>query len=126
MSRAMQRPMGQMPARLVFFGVALGVVGTSLRKHAEDVGELVVALGSRTDSSDVAMAIALGHWGVVLLVVGAVVVLAGLVMIALAGRHKQRHCAMNPRPCSAACHDLTSAPSSLAEPSQRVGGARAA
>ena len=80
----------------------------SVNKHCESVGELVVALGSRTDSSDVAMAVALGHLGLVLLVVGAVVVLAGLVVIALAGRHKQRRCAMDPRRCSTPC--LTAAP----------------
>jgi hypothetical protein len=84
-------------------GVAIGVVGASVNKHSESVGELVVALGSRTDSSDVAMAVALGHLGLVLLAVGAVVVLAGLVVIALAGRHKQRRCAMDPRRCSTPC-----------------------
>ena len=88
MSEAMQRQWGQMPAWLVFSGVAIGVVEASVNKHSESVGELMVALGSRTDSSDVAMAVALGHLGLVLLVVGAVVVLAGLVVIALAGRHK--------------------------------------
>ena len=67
MSEAMQRPWGQMPAWLVFSGVAIGVVGASVNKHSESVGELVVALGSRTDSSDVAMAVALGHLGLVLL-----------------------------------------------------------
>jgi hypothetical protein len=126
MSEAMQRQWGQMPAWLVFAGVAVGIVGASVNKHAESVGELVVALGSRTDSSDVAMAVALGRWGLLLLVVGAVVVLAGLVLIALAGRHEQRHCATDLRRCSVACHDLRSARSLPSQPSQRVGGARAA
>ena len=88
------------------------------------VGELVVALGSRTDSSDVAMAVALGHLGLVLLVVGAVVVLAGLVVIALAGRHKQRRCAMDPRRCSTRLPDSGS--SLPSEPSPRTSCTRAA
>jgi hypothetical protein len=96
MSEAVQRQSGQMSAWLVFSGVAIGVVGASVNKRAEDVGELVVALGGRTDSSDVAIAVALGQLGLVLVVVGAVVVLAGLVVIALAGRHKRRRCAMDP------------------------------
>jgi hypothetical protein len=124
MSEAMQRQWGQMPAWLVFSGVAIGVVGASVNKHSESVGELVVALGSRTDSSDVAMAVALGHLGLVLLVVGAVVVLAGLVVIALAGRHKRRRCAMDPRRCSTPC--LTAAPSLPSEPSPRTSCTRAA
>jgi hypothetical protein len=70
MSEVMQRHRDQMPARLVFSGVAIGVVGASVRKHAESVGELVVALGGRTDTSDVVVAVALGHWGLVLLVAG--------------------------------------------------------
>jgi hypothetical protein len=124
MSEAMRPQRGQMPALLVLSGVAIGVVGASVNKHAESVGELVVALGSPTDSSDVAMTVALGHWGLVLLVVGAVVVLAGLVVIALAGRHKQRRCAMDPLRCSTAC--LTAAPSLPSEPSARASCARAA
>jgi hypothetical protein len=126
MSEAMQPQRGQMPAWLVLSGVAIGVVGASVNKHAESIGELVVALGSRTDRSDVAMAVALGHWGVVLLVVGAVVVLAGLVVIALAGRRMRRCGATDPRRCCVACQDMTSAPTLPSEPSQRVGGARAA
>ena len=124
MSEAVQRPMGQMPAWLVFSGVAVGVVGASVNKRAEDVGELVVALGSRTDSSDVAIAVALGQLGLVLVVVGAVVVLAGLVVIALAGRHKRRRCVMDPLRCSTPC--LTAAPSLPSEPSPRASCARAA
>ena len=109
MSKAMQRPMGQMPAWLVFSGVGIGVVGASVKKHAESVGELVVPLSGWTENSEVAMAIALGQWGSLLLVAGAVVVVAGLVVIALAGRHKQRR-AMDPRRCSVACGRATSAP----------------
>ena len=44
-----------------------------------------------------------------LLVAGAVVVLVGLVVIAVADRHKQPRCAMDPRRCSVACRGLTSA-----------------
>ena len=62
------------------------------------------------------MAVALGHLGLVLLVVGAVVVLAGLVVIALAGRHKQRRCAMDPRRCSTPCRDSGSLLALTAEP----------
>ena len=120
MSQAMRRQSGQMPAWLVFSGVSMGVVGASVSKRAEEVGELVVALGSRTDSSDVA----LGHLGLVLVVVGAVVVLAGLVVIALAGRHKRRRCAMDPLCCSTPC--LTAARSLPSEPSRRASCARAA
>jgi hypothetical protein len=96
MSEAMQRRTCQTPAWLLFSGVAIGVVGASVNKHAESVGELVVALRGRTENSDATVAVALGQWGLLLLVVGAVVVLAGLVMIALAGRHKQRRRAMDP------------------------------
>jgi hypothetical protein len=120
----MRRQSGQMSAWLVLSGVAVGVVGASVKKHSESVGELVVAMGSREDSSDVAIAVALGHLGLVLLVVGAVVVLAGLVVIALAGRHKRRRCAMDPRRCSTPC--LTAALSLPSEPSPRASCARAA
>jgi hypothetical protein len=124
MSEAVQRQSGQMPAWLVLSGVAVGVVGASVNKHAESVGELVVALGSRTDSSDIAMAVALGQLGLVLVVVGAVVVLAGLVVIALAGRHKRRRCVMDPLRCSTPC--VTAAPCLPSEPSPRASCARAA
>jgi hypothetical protein len=110
MSEAMQRQTGQTPAWQLFSGVAIGVVGASVNKHAESVGELVVFLGSRTDNSDAPVAVALGRWGLLLLVVGAVVVLAGLVMSALAGQHEQRRRAMDPRRCSVACGRATSAP----------------
>jgi hypothetical protein len=111
MSDAMQRQTGQTPAWLLFSGVAIGAVGASVNKHAESVGERVVALRGRTENSDATVAVALGQWGLLLLVVGAVVVLAGLVVIALADRHKQRRCAMDPRRCSVACGCGTSAPS---------------
>jgi Ca2+/Na+ antiporter len=127
MSEAMQRQTGQTPAWLLFSGVAIGVVGASVKKHAESIGELVVAaLATRTYSSDVAVAAALGQGGLALLVAGAVVGLAGLVVIALADQHRRRRCAMDPQHSSAACHDLTSAPSLPSEPSRRVGGAKAA
>jgi hypothetical protein len=83
MSEAMQRQTGPTPAWLLFLGVAFGVVGASVNKHAENVGELVVALRGRTENSDAPVALALGQWGLLLLVVAAVVVLAGLVVIAL-------------------------------------------
>jgi hypothetical protein len=82
MSEAKQRQTGQTPAWLLFSGVAIGVVGASVKKHAESVGELVAALATRTYSSDVAVAAALGQGGLALLVAGAVVALTGLVMIA--------------------------------------------
>jgi hypothetical protein len=107
---AMQRQTGPTPAWLLFSGVAFGVVGASVNKHAESVGELVVALRGRTENSDAPVAVAVGQWGLLLLVVGAVVVLAaGLVVIALAGRHKPRR-AMAPRRCAVACGRATSAP----------------
>jgi hypothetical protein len=126
MNEAMQRQTRQTPAWLLFTGVAIGVVGASVNKHAEGVGELAVVLRGRTENSDAPVAVVLGQWGLLLLVVGAVVVLAGLVVIALAGRHKRRRRAMDPRRCSVACGCGTSAPSLHSKPSQRVGGARAA
>ena len=124
MSEAMQRRRGQMPAWLVFSGVAIGVVGASVKKHAESVGELVGPLGSRTNFSDVAVAVALGHWGLVVILAGAAVVLAGLAVIGPPGRTKQR-CAMDRRRCSAACHSLTQLPP-CPKPSRQVSSARAA
>jgi hypothetical protein len=125
MGEAVRLQTGRTPAWLLFSGVAIGVVGASVKKHAESVGELVVALSDRTKNSDVAMVIAVDQWGLLLLVVGAVVVLAGPVVIALAGGRMRRRSAMDPRRCSVACSDAT-APSSPSKPSQRVGGARAA
>jgi hypothetical protein len=126
MSEAMQRQTGQTPAWLLYSGVAIGVVGAGVKKHAESVGELVAALATPTYSSDVAVAAALGQGGLALLIAGAVVALAGLVVIALADQRKRRCCAMDPQRCSVACHDVASAPSLASEPSQRVGGAKAA
>jgi hypothetical protein len=122
MSAAMHWQKGQLPAWLMFSGMAIGAVGASVRKHAESVAEFVVFLGSGTDNSDLAAAVALGYWGLVLLVAGAVVVLAGLVVIALADR--RRH-AMGPRRRSVARRGLTSATSVPSELGQRVGGLRA-
>jgi hypothetical protein len=121
MSETMQRQTGQTPAWLLCSGVTIGVVGASVKKHAESVSELVAALATRTYSSDVAVAAALGQGGLALLVAGAVVALAGLVMIALADQRKRRRCAMDPQRCSVAYHDLTSAPSFAlgAEPAGR-------
>ena len=114
-----------MPVRLVFSGVATGVVGASVKKHAASVGELVVALGGRTSTSDVAIAVALGYWGLALLVAGAVVVLAGLAVFALAGRVERPCREMDRRRCFAACRGLTRLPP-CREPSHRASGARAA
>src|SRR4029450_538068 len=100
MSEAIQRQRGQMPVWLVFSGVAIGVVGASVKKHAASVGELVVALGGRTNTLDVAIAVALGYLGLVLLVAGNVVVLAGLAAIALADRGKRRCREMDRQHCS--------------------------
>jgi hypothetical protein len=81
MSEAMQRHMAPMPARLVFSGATIGIVGASVAKHAESVGELIVAVDGRADPSNLA-AVAPGEWGLGLLIVGAVVALSGLVVAA--------------------------------------------
>jgi hypothetical protein len=114
-----------MPVWLVFSGVAIGVVGASVKKHAASVGELLVALSGRMSTLDIAIAVALGYWGLVLLVAGAVVVLAGLAVIALAGRGKRGCREMDRRLCSAACRGLTRLPP-CPEPSHRTSSARAA
>ena len=124
MSKAIRRQAGHMPALLLFSGLAIGVVGASINKHAETVREHVVALSGRIENSDVALAIPLARWGLLLLVVGAGGVLAGLVVIALAGQHRQRRRAMDRR-CLVASGCGNSAPSLRSKPSQRVGGARA-
>lgn len=105
----MQRHRGQMPSWLLFSALAIGVIGASVLKHAEGVSELVSALGSRTDGSITAVSVGLRHCGLVLLVAGAVAMLAGLV-IAFTDRRMRQRCAMDPRGCSTACHDLRSAP----------------
>jgi hypothetical protein len=84
-----------------------------------------VALGGRTNTSDVAMAVALGHWGLALVIAGTVVVLAGLAVIALAGRGKRRCREMDRRSCFAACRGVTRLPP-CPEPSHRASSARAA
>ena len=63
MSEAVQRQMGHTPVWLLFSGLAIGVVGASVNKHAESVGELVVAPRGRTENSGAAVAVALGQWG---------------------------------------------------------------
>jgi hypothetical protein len=78
MSQTLQRQTNQMSVRLVFWGVAIGVIGAMLRKHAENVGEFVGILGSRATTSDLVTA-APADWGMGLLIIGAVVTLAGLV-----------------------------------------------
>jgi hypothetical protein len=81
MSQTLQRPTSQIPAWLVFSGVVIGTVGATVTKHAESVGELLGALGSRTATLDPATA-SPADWGLGLLIVGAIVLLAGLVVIA--------------------------------------------
>ena len=125
MSEAMQRQTGPRPAWLLFSGVAIGVVGASVNKHAESVSELVVALRGWTENSGATVRVVLGQWGLLLLVVAAVVVLAGLVVTALASRSKQPRRAVDPRACSVVGGGVPSAPV-RSEPSQRVGGGRAA
>ena len=126
MSEAMRLQASRAPDWLLFSGVAIGVVGASVKKHAKGISELVVALSGRTENSDVAVAVALDEWGLLLLVVGAIVVLAGPVVIALTGRRMRGRSAMDPRRCSVACGGATSVPSLPPKPSQRVGGVRAA
>jgi hypothetical protein len=62
MSEALQRHIGPMPTWLMFSGATIGIVGASVTKHAESVGEFVVALDSRADTSNLAAA-APGRWG---------------------------------------------------------------
>jgi hypothetical protein len=81
MSEAMQRRRGPMPAWLVFSGVTIGIVGASVTKHAESVGELIGALDGWADTSNLA-AVAPGEWGLGLLIVGVVMALSGLVVAA--------------------------------------------
>jgi hypothetical protein len=81
MSQTLQRQTNQMSVRLVFWGVAIGVVGAILRKHAENVGDFVGVLGSRAATPDLVAATP-ADWGMGLLIVGAVVTLAGLVGMA--------------------------------------------
>ena len=125
MSEAMQRQTGQTPAWLLFSGVAIGAVGASVNKHAESVGELVVALRGRTENSDATVAVALGQWGLLLLVVGAVVVLAGLVVIALADRHYNGAAQWILDAAQLPVAAGRRLPPCAQKPSQRVGGARA-
>jgi hypothetical protein len=81
MSEALQRHIGPMPTWLMFSGATIGIVGASLTKHAGSVSELLVALDTGTDTSNLAAA-APGEWGLGLLIVGAVVALSGLVAAA--------------------------------------------
>jgi len=82
MSQTVQRQTNQTPVWLVFSGVVIGIVGAIMKDHAESVGELILALGSWAGTAEVATAIAHGDWGLVLLVAGAIVALAGLVAVA--------------------------------------------
>jgi hypothetical protein len=81
MSQTLQRPTNQMSAWLVFSGVLIGVVGATVKKHAENVGDLLGALGRRTATSDPAAG-SPADWGLGLLIVGVIVLLAGFVVIA--------------------------------------------
>jgi len=82
MSQTVQRQTNQIPAWLVFSSVVIGIVGAIMKDHAESVGELILALGRWAGTAEVATAIARGDWGLVLLVAGAIVALAGLVAVA--------------------------------------------
>jgi hypothetical protein len=82
MSQTLQRPTNQIPAWLVFSGVVIGIVGATVTKHAENVGEFVAGLGIRTATSYPVMT-SPADWGLGLLIVGAIVLLAGLVVIAV-------------------------------------------
>jgi hypothetical protein len=78
MSQTVPRQTNQVPAWLIFSGVVIGIVGAIVKKHAENIAELVGALGSRAATAAAATA----HWGMGLLIVGVVVVLAALIVIA--------------------------------------------
>ena len=82
MSQTLQRPTNQIPAWLVFAGVVIGIAGATVTKHAEDVGELLGALGKQTATSASATS-SPADWGLGLLIVGAIVLLAGLIVIAV-------------------------------------------
>jgi hypothetical protein len=77
MSQTLPRQTNQVPAWLMFSGVVIGIVGAIVKKHAENIAELVGTLGSRA-----ATAAAPAHWGMGLLIAGAVVVLSALIVIA--------------------------------------------
>ncbi|HJV14213.1 MAG TPA: hypothetical protein VJ625_10005 [Propionibacteriaceae bacterium] len=81
MSQTM-RQTNQRPALLIFWGVAIGLVGAILQEHSGSVGELILALCIRAGASDGAAAIVPSDWGLGLLCTGAVVALAGFVAIA--------------------------------------------
>ena len=82
MSQVVQRQTNPMSVWLVFSGVVLGVVGASLRKHAESVGEVILALCIRVDISEVATVLMPSHWWIGMLIAGAVVLLSGFMAIA--------------------------------------------
>ena len=81
MSQTVQRQTNEMSVWLLFSGVVIGIVGAIVRKHAENVGEFLGVLGSRAVTSN-PMTAAPADWGLGLLIVGAVVTLAGLIVIA--------------------------------------------
>jgi hypothetical protein len=62
MSQTLQRQTNQMSVRLVFWGVAIGVVGAILRKHAENVGDFVGVLGERLLRISWRQRPAIGEW----------------------------------------------------------------
>jgi hypothetical protein len=66
MGEAIQRHVGPISNWLVFSGVTLGVVGASVMKHTESVGELVRALDSWVEISKLAV-VAPAEWGLVCL-----------------------------------------------------------
>jgi hypothetical protein len=78
MSQTVQRQTNEMSVWLLFSGVVIGIVGAIVRKHAENVGEFLAALGSRAVTSN-PMTTAPADWGLGLLILGAVVTLAWLI-----------------------------------------------
>jgi hypothetical protein len=78
MSQTLPRRTNQMPAWLMFSGVVIGIVGAIMTEHAENIAELVGTLGSHAATAAATPA----HWGMGLLIAGAVVVLTALIVIA--------------------------------------------
>ena len=75
MSQNVQRQTNQISAWLMFSGAVIGIVGAIVKKHTESIGEVAALL-------TFPMALADGYWGSGLLIAGAVVALAGLVIAA--------------------------------------------
>jgi hypothetical protein len=81
MSQTVHRQTNQMPAWLVFSGGVIGTVGAIVMRHAENVDQLILALGSPAELWEVAAPVAYSECGLVLLIVGVLVALTGIVVI---------------------------------------------